>query len=50
MQHIRERGVIYQSLFFNPDYQGMEVKINGYKARRLQVPALRQDFLREERA
>jgi hypothetical protein len=24
-------------------------EINGYKTRRLQVPALRQDFLREER-
>jgi hypothetical protein len=39
------------SQFFNPDYQGHGgEKSNGYKARRLQVPTLRQDFLREERA
>ena len=29
--------------------KAMEVKINDYKARRLQVPTLRQDFLLEER-
>jgi len=31
-------------------FKAMEVKVNGYEARRLQMPALWQDFLHERRA